>query len=53
MLLGILSAAVVSWLAIAWLLKCLQTNSTWPFVIYRRVFGVVLLALVLANPTLG
>ena len=53
MLLGILSAAVVSWLAIAWLLKFLQTNSTWPFVIYRLVFGVVLLALVLANPTLG
>ena len=53
MLLGILSAAVVSWLAIAWLLKFLQTNSTWPFVIYRLAFGVVLLALVLANPTLG
>jgi undecaprenyl-diphosphatase len=53
MLLGILSAALVSWLAIAWLLKFLQTNSTWPFVIYRLVFGVVLLALVLANPTLG
>ena len=53
MLLGILAAAVVSWLAIAWLLRFLQTNSTWPFVIYRLVFGLVLLVLVLANPTLG
>jgi undecaprenyl-diphosphatase len=49
---GIISAAVVSWLAIAWLLKFLQTNSTWPFVIYRLLFGALLLGLVLGNPTL-
>ena len=53
MLLGILAAAVVSWLAIAWLLRSLQTNSTWPFVIYRLLFGVGLLMTVAMNPKLG
>ena len=40
---GILSAAVVSWLAIAWLLRFLQRHSTWVFVAYRLVFGVTIL----------
>ena len=40
---GILSAAVVSWLAIDWLLRFLQSNSTWIFVGYRLVFGAGLL----------
>jgi undecaprenyl-diphosphatase len=40
---GILSAAVVSWLAIAWLLRFLQRHSTWVFVAYRLVFGVAIL----------
>ena len=40
---GILSAAVVSWLAIDWLLRFLQRNSTWIFVGYRLVFGAGLL----------
>jgi undecaprenyl-diphosphatase len=43
MLVGILSAAVVSWLAIAWLLRFLQNHGTWVFVAYRLVFGVVIL----------
>ena len=43
LLLGIVSAAVVSWLAIAWLLRFLQNHSTWIFVGYRLVFGVFLL----------
>jgi undecaprenyl-diphosphatase len=43
LLVGILSAAVVSWLAIAWLLRFLQAHSTWVFVGYRLVFGVALL----------
>ncbi|WP_094514749.1 undecaprenyl-diphosphate phosphatase [Synechococcus sp. MW101C3] len=43
LLVGILSAAVVSWLAIAWLLRFLQAHSTWVFVAYRLVFGVALL----------
>ncbi len=40
---GIVTAAVVSWLAIAWLLRFLQTNSTWWFVGYRLLFGLSLL----------
>ncbi|WP_186490638.1 undecaprenyl-diphosphate phosphatase [Synechococcus sp. BIOS-U3-1] len=43
LLIGIGSAAVVSWLAIDWLLKYLQRHSTWIFVIYRLLFGVLLL----------
>ncbi|MDM7954401.1 MAG: undecaprenyl-diphosphate phosphatase [Cyanobium sp. CZS 25K] len=43
MLVGIAAAAVVSWLAIAWLLRYLQQNSTWIFVIYRLLFGLVIL----------
>ena len=40
---GIVTAAVVSWLAIAWLLRFLQQHSTWWFVGYRLLFGVSLL----------
>ena len=40
---GIASAAVVSWLAIDWLLKFLQRHSTWIFVAYRLLFGLGLL----------
>jgi undecaprenyl-diphosphatase len=43
MVLGILSAAVVSWLAIAWLLRFLQSHGTWVFVAYRLLFGVGIL----------
>ena len=43
LLVGIFSAAVVSWLAIDWLLRFLQRNSTWIFVGYRFVFGAGLL----------
>ena len=43
LLVGISSAAVVSWLAIDWLLRFLQRNSTWIFVGYRLVFGAGLL----------
>ena len=44
MLVGVGSAAVVSWLAIDWLLNYLQRNTTWIFVVYRLVFGLLLLA---------
>ena len=40
---GIVTAAVVSWLAIAWLLRFLQQHSTWWFVGYRLLFGLSLL----------
>ncbi len=43
LLVGIVTAAVVSWLAIAWLLRFLQQHSTWWFVGYRLVFGLSLL----------
>jgi undecaprenyl-diphosphatase len=42
-LVGIVSSAVVSWLAIAWLLRFLQRHSTWVFVGYRLCFGVAIL----------
>jgi undecaprenyl-diphosphatase len=40
---GIASAALVSWLAIAWLLRFLQQHSTWWFVGYRLFFGLGLI----------
>ena len=43
LLVGIVSAAMVSWLAIAWLLRFLQHHSTWWFVGYRLFFGMGLL----------
>jgi undecaprenyl-diphosphatase len=42
-LVGVVAAAVVSWLAIAWLLRFLQQHSTWVFVAYRLLFGLVIL----------
>lgn len=43
MLIGIAAAAVVSWLAIDWLLRYLQNHNTWVFVIYRLLFGAIVL----------
>ena len=43
LLVGVLSAMLVSWLAIAWLLRFLQKHSTWWFVGYRLLFGLALL----------
>lgn len=43
LLVGIVVSALVSWLAIAWLLRFLQNHSTWWFVGYRLVFGLGLL----------
>jgi len=44
LLIGISSAAVISWLSIDWFLKYLQNHGTWFFVIYRLIFGITLLA---------
>jgi undecaprenyl-diphosphatase len=41
---GTLSAAFFSYLSIAWLLKFLQTNNTFIFIIYRLIFGLAILA---------
>ncbi|MGB0562200.1 MAG: undecaprenyl-diphosphate phosphatase [Spirulinaceae cyanobacterium] len=46
LLIGTLSSAVFSYLAIAWLIKYLQKQNTWVFVWYRLIFGVVILAAV-------
>ncbi|MCU0537303.1 MAG: undecaprenyl-diphosphate phosphatase [Hydrococcus sp. Prado102] len=40
---GVISSAVFSYLAIAWLLQYLKTKDTWVFVWYRLAFGVFLL----------
>lgn len=40
---GVVSAAIFSYLAIAWLLRFLQTQSTWVFIWYRLLFGVAIL----------
>lgn len=44
LIVGTISSAVFSYLAIAWLIKYLQKQDTWVFVWYRLVFGVVILA---------
>ncbi|MBW4699678.1 MAG: undecaprenyl-diphosphate phosphatase [Aphanocapsa lilacina HA4352-LM1] len=46
---GFVSSTIFSYLAIAWLLKFLQTRSTLVFVIYRFFFGAMLLALLAAG----
>jgi undecaprenyl-diphosphatase len=40
---GVISSAVFSYLAIAWLLNFLKTRSTWIFIWYRLLFGIVIL----------
>lgn len=42
---GLISSTIVSYLAIAWLIRYLQQHSSWIFVIYRLIFGVGVLAL--------
>jgi undecaprenyl-diphosphatase len=43
LLVGMVSAFIFSYLAIAWLLKFLQNRGTWVFVWYRLAFGLALL----------
>jgi undecaprenyl-diphosphatase len=43
LLIGVISAAFFSYLAIAWLLKYLQKNNTWVFIWYRLAFGILIL----------
>lgn len=44
-LVGILVSAIVGYGAIAWLIRYLQTNSLKIFVVYRVVFGIIVIAL--------
>lgn len=46
---GVISSAVFSYIAIAWLLRYLQTKNTWIFVWYRLAFGVVILVALAAG----
>lgn len=46
---GTVVSAIVSYAAIAWLLKYLSNHSTWLFIIYRIIFGATLIGLSLAN----
>jgi undecaprenyl-diphosphatase len=41
---GLLAAAVSSYLSIAWLLRFLRTRKTTPFVVYRVLLGLLLIA---------
>lgn len=42
---GVISSAVFSYAAIAWLIRFLQRNDTWIFVWYRLIFGVWILVM--------
>ena len=46
---GVISAGVFSYVAIAWLLRFLQTQSTWVFIWYRLIFGVSILGAIAAG----
>lgn len=46
---GVISAAIFSYLAIAWLLRFLQTQNTWIFVWYRLAFGAAILIAIATN----
>ncbi len=48
-MIGVISSAVFSYLAIAWLIRYLQSQDTWIFVWYRLGFGVLILGSLLLN----
>ncbi len=43
LLVGTISSSIFSYLAIAWLIRFLQTQNTWIFVWYRLGFGIIIL----------
>jgi undecaprenyl-diphosphatase len=49
LVLGVISAGIFSYLAIAWLLRFLQTQSTWVFIWYRLAFGIAILVAIATN----
>jgi undecaprenyl-diphosphatase len=49
LLVGVISAAVFSYLSIAWLIGFLKTKSTWVFIWYRLAFGAIILAAIFAK----
>jgi undecaprenyl-diphosphatase len=44
-LVGVAVSAVTGWIVIAWFLQYLRRSSLMPFVLYRIVFGIIVLAL--------
>jgi undecaprenyl-diphosphatase len=48
MLVGVLVSAIVGYITIAWLIRYLQTNTLKVFIIYRIVFGIVVIGLAYA-----
>ncbi|MCL1466659.1 undecaprenyl-diphosphate phosphatase [Argonema galeatum A003/A1] len=46
---GIISATIFSYISIAWLMRFLQTQSTWVFIWYRLAFGVAILGAIAAG----
>jgi undecaprenyl-diphosphatase len=44
-LVGVLVSAVVGYMAIAWLIRYLQSNSLKVFIVYRIVVGVIVIGL--------
>ncbi|GAB4191599.1 MAG: undecaprenyl-diphosphate phosphatase [Coleofasciculaceae cyanobacterium] len=46
---GVISSAIFSYLSIAWLIRFLQTQSTWVFIWYRLVFGMTILGAIAAG----
>jgi undecaprenyl-diphosphatase len=53
LVLGLAVAAVTGYASIAWLLKFLRTRTTMPFVVYRIVVGVAILALLVTGHLRG
>lgn len=49
LLLGAVVSGIVSWLAIAWLLRYIARNTFVPFGVYRIIAGIVILGLVIAG----
>ncbi|MGY6530444.1 MAG: undecaprenyl-diphosphate phosphatase [Cyanobacterium sp.] len=46
---GTISSAIFSYLAIAWLIRFLQKKKTWIFVWYRLAFGLIILGAIFFN----
>lgn len=49
LIVAVLSSALFSYAAIAWLIRYLQTQNTWIFVWYRLVFGAGILAAIITG----
>ncbi|MEM8778216.1 MAG: undecaprenyl-diphosphate phosphatase [Cyanobacteria bacterium P01_G01_bin.49] len=50
LIIGVISSAIFSYLAIAWLIRYLQKRDTWIFVWYRLGFGLLILGSLLFSP---